>query len=284
MNRYKNSLRVFCCLLFLISLTNAVHAQALLDNGDVQVVFLGNMGFKFTTPGGKIILTDPWLQNNPDAPFGIEEVDRADLILVSGAHFDNRGDTVEIAKRTGATVIATAELATWIVSQGVDANQVFAMMQGGLYRGDDISVKVVQAVHTAGIAIPGQPTEGYGGASIGFVITFENGLRLYFSGDTGLFGDMALIGSLYKPHVAILSTAGRFMMEPEDGALATKFLRTLNPHLKTIIPAHHPINFQVPGMTGNPQKVREEVRKLGLPVTVLDLVPGETHTLRRGRG
>ncbi len=263
-------------LLLLLVSTPAAYAQ-----GDVKMVFLGNMGFKFTTPGGKIILTDPWLKGNPDAPIGIDDVDKADLILVSGAHADNLGDAIELGKKTGATVIASNDLVPWMVSQGLDAKQAYGMWQGGVYRRDGLAVKVVPAVHGAGITIPGQPTRGYGGAPIGFIITFENGLRLYFSGDTGLFGDMQLLGSLYKPHVAILSTWGRFMMEPEDGALAAKFLMTDNPNLKTIIPAHHGIKRQVPGATGNPEKVAAEVKKLGLPLTVLNAIPGQTYTLTK---
>lgn len=261
-----------CLLLF----DGTVWAQ-----GDITMMFLGNMGFKFMSPGGKIILTDPWLKGNADAPISMDDVDKADLILVSGAHADNLGDAVELGKKTGATVIATAELAAWMVSQGLDAKQTFGMMQGGVYRRDGLSVKVVRAVHTAGITIPGQPTRGYGGESIGFIVTFENDLRLYFSGDTALFGDMQLFGSLYKPHVAILSTWGRFMMEPEDGALAAKFLMTDNPNLRTIIPAHHRIKQPVPGATGTPEKVETEVKRLGLPMSVLNAVPGQTYTLTK---
>ena len=258
--------------------------------GEVEVVFLGNMGFKFTTLSGKIILTDPWL-SGPDSPFGVGEIGDVDLILVGTSHPDNLGDTVEIAINTGATVIATAELAAWIISQGVPQAQMYPMMQGGRCGKPDapddpcaplgISVKVVQAVHTAGVTIPGEIPKGYGGEAIGFIITFENDLRLYFSGDTGLFGDMKLFGELYKPHVAILSAAGRVMMEPEDAALATKFLRKKNHNLRTIIPAHHRINAPIPGLTGTPEKVAVEVKKLGLPVTVLDLVPGVPQILRK---
>ncbi len=280
MNSGSNVTKVFILAmvgcLALLGVANEVHAQ-----GDVKMMWLGNMAFKFTTPGGKIILTDPWLKGNADAPIGIDGVDKADLILVSGAHADNLGDAIELGKKTGATVIATSELIAWMMSQGLDAKQAYPMLQGGVYRRDGISVKVVQAVHTAGITIPGQPTRGYGGESIGFIITFENDLRLYFSGDTGLFGDMQLFGSLYKPHVAILSTWGRTMMEPEDGALAAKFLMTDNPNLKTIIPAHHRIKEPRPGSTGNPEKVAAEIKKLGLPVAVIDAVPGQTYTLTK---
>ena len=272
----RGSIAILLGLLLLFGIPAAGQTQ-----GDVQMVFLGNMGFKFTTPSGKVILTDPWLKGNADAPITIADVVKADLILVSGGHADNLGDAIELGKNTGATVIATAELTAWMVSQGLDAKQAYGMMQSGLYRRDGISVKVVRAVHTAGITVPGQATRGYGGESIGFVITFENDLRVYFSGDTGLFGDMQLIGSLYKPHVAILSTWGRFMMEPEDGALAAKFLLTENPGLKTIIPAHHRILVQVPGATGNPARVEAEVKKLGLPVAVLNAVPGQTYTLTK---
>lgn len=285
----KPAIRSTSRVMFLVlcaSLAGPIHT---VHGQDVEAVFLGTMGFKFTTPGGKVIITDPWL-DGPDFPRNVA-LDRVDLILVSGAHFDNLGNTVEVAKRTGAPVIATAELAAWIASRGVPAHQLFPMMQSGvcgkLDAPDDpcsplgISVKVLPAVHTAGIDVPEQQTEGYGGASIGFLITFENELRLYFSGDTGLFGDMSLIGRLYKPHIAILSTAGRFMMEPIDGALAAQFLRTRNPWLRTIIPAHHFINIHVPGATGTPGKVAAELQKMGLPVKVIDPVPGEPFTLRK---
>lgn len=240
----------------------------------VEMVFLGNMGFQFTTPAGEAILTDPWLNGNPDAPFDVEAVERADLILVSGAHPDNVGDTVALAKQTGATVIATSELGAWLASQGLPRQQLHSMMPGGRYEGNGVSVKVVHAVHTAGFWPEGQATPGYGGMSIGFVITFqENGLRVYFSGDTGLFGDMRLFGSLYRPHVAILSTAGRYMMEPEDGALAAELLRTDNPALDTIVPAHHRMAGE------SPERVQQAVEEKGLPVSVLQAVPGRTYSL-----
>src|SRR5438093_591187 len=93
--------------LILFGLTHAVHAQ------EVEGMFLGNMGFKFTTPGGKIILTDPWPSVACPPPFSCVVGNHVDLILVSGAHFDNLGDTVAIAKNTGATVIAALELSDW---------------------------------------------------------------------------------------------------------------------------------------------------------------------------
>lgn len=245
----------------------------------VEMVFLGNMGFQFTAPGGKVVLTDPWLEGNPDAPFGVKALERADLILVSGAHPDNVGDTVALARQTGATVIATSELGAWLASQGLPRQQLHSMMPGGRYEGKGVSVKVVHAVHTAGFWPQDQATPGYGGMSIGFVITFEeNGLRVYFSGDTGLFGDMRLFGSLYRPHVAILSTAGRYMMEPEDGALAAELLGTDNPALDSIVPAHHRMADESPGPSA-PERVAQAVEEKGLSVSVLQAVPGRTYEL-----
>lgn len=251
------------------------------EGGAVEMVFLGNMGFKFTSPDGLVIFTDPWLEGNPDAPMAVADVEEADLILVSGGHGDNVGSAIELAKTTGATVIATAELAAWLGAQGVPKEQLYAMMPGGLYRQDGVSVKVLQAVHTAGFWPPEQATPGYAGASIGFLITFENDLRVYFSGDTTLFGDMRLFGELYKPQVAILSTRGRYMMEPADGALAAQFLMTENPELKTVVPAHHLLNAGDPEVAATPDRVEAEVEKLGLPVSVLKAVPGETYTLAK---
>lgn len=242
----------------------------------VEMEFLGNMGFRFTTPAGEVILTDPWLAGNPDAPFGVEAVERADLILVSGAHADNVGDTIELAGRTDATVIATSELGAWLVSEGLAREQLHSMMPGGRYDASGVSIRVVHAVHTAGYWPEGEATPVYGGMSIGFVISFDNGLRLYFSGDTGLFGDMRLFGSQYRPHVAILSTAGRFMMEPEDGALAARFLRTDNPGLETLIPAHHRL---AGGGQSVPDRVQKAVEEMGLSVNVLKVEPGRVYTL-----
>ena len=247
----------------------------------VEMIFLGNMGFRFTSPEGVVILTDPWLEGNPDAPMAVADVEQADLILVSGGHGDNVGDAVELAKRTGATVIATAELAAWLGDQGVPREQLHAMMPGGLYQQDGVSVKVLHAVHTAGFWPPNQATPGYAGTSIGFLLTFENDLRVYFSGDTTLFGDMRLFGELFKPQVAILSTRGRYMMEPGDGALAAQFLMTDNPELKTVIPAHHLLKGGDPEVAATPDRVEAEIEKLGLPVSVLKAVPGETYTLAK---
>ncbi|NIR30817.1 MAG: metal-dependent hydrolase [Gammaproteobacteria bacterium] len=268
-------------LLFLSGLMLSGAVPAAQAEEAVQMTFLGNMGFRFTSPDGHVILTDPWLEGNPDAPFGVGDIERADLILVSGAHPDNVGDAAAIAKQTGATVIATSELGAWLMGQGVPRGQLHSMMPGGLYERDGVSVKVVHAVHTAGVWSAGQATPGYGGMSIGFVITFENGLRVYFSGDTGLFGDMRLFGSLYRPDVAILSAAGRYMMEPEDGALAARLLRTDNPELTTVIPAHHRLEGTRPEEAPTARRLQREVDRLQIPVTVLTPAPGEPQALEK---
>jgi len=262
-------------------LITATGAQGAFAEEAVRLMFLGNMGFQLTTPAGKVILTDPWLEGNPDAPLGVEGIERADLIVVSGAHGDNVDDTVEVAKRTRATVIATSELGAFLVEQGLPSGQLHSMMPGGLYRLDDLTVKVVHAVHTAGFWARGEPTPGYGGMSIGFVITFDDGLRLYFSGDTGLFGDLRLFGELYRPHVAILSVAGRYMMEPEDGALAAEFLRTGNNSLHTVIPGHHRLGGIPAAEAPVSIRLREAIEERGLPVKVLSPEPGKSYRLTK---
>lgn len=246
----------------------------------VRMTFLGNMAFRFETPDGVTLFMDPWLEGNPDSTLDVADVQSADLILVSGAHGDNVGDTVALAKRTGATVIATAELASWLGSQGVPSKQLHAMMPGGYYRDNGLAVKMLQAVHTAGFWPEGEATPEYGGMSVGFLVGFKTGLRVYFSGDTALFGDMRLFGEIYRPHVAILSTRGRYMMEPPDGARAAELLASGNSELTTVVPAHHLVKGRDREAARSPARVAEEVEELGLSVEVLQAKPGKAYGLR----
>lgn len=245
----------------------------------VHMTFLGNMAFRFETPEGTTVFTDPWLEGNPDSRLAVADVQSADLLLVSGAHGDNVGDTVALAKETGATVIATAELASWLGSQGVPSKQLHAMMPGGRYEQDGLAVQMLQAVHTAGFWLEGEATPRYGGMSVGFLISFDTGLRVYFSGDTALFGDMRLFGERYQPHVAILSTRGRYMMEPRDGAVAARLLSAENPNLATVVPAHHLVGGRDREAAQTPARVAEAVAELGLPLEVLQAEPGKAYAL-----
>ena len=175
---------------------------------------------------GKRVLIDPFLTGNPMAAARPEDVE-ADVILVSHGHEDHLGDTVAIAKRTGATVVATYELGNWLKGQGL--TKVHGMQHGGGCQVDPaIHVKLTLAFH--GSTLPGG---GYGGNPCGFLITFADGSRVYDAADTGLFGDMKLIGE-EGIDLAILPIGDNFTMGPADALRALKLLMP-----RKVLPIHY---------------------------------------------
>lgn len=114
----------------------------------------------------------------------------------------------------------------------------------------------------------GAKVRQYGGPALGFLITFENGLKVLMAGSTGLSMELELFGKRYQPHVVMVPIMGRYMMHPDDAAFAVKLLQTGNPNLKTAIPQHFRLKRRFPWM-GTPKQFEAEVRKLGLAVNVM---------------
>ena len=166
------------------------------------------------------ILLDPFFTDNPLNKINPDEVE-CDYILVSHAHFDHIGDAIEISKRTGATIISTAEIANMVSSSGCNSH---GMNIGGKYEFEFGYIKVTQAIHSSGIE---------GGLACGFIINFY-GTVIYFAGDTALFGDMELIGRTNKIDYALLPIGDNFTMGPEEALEAVKMI---NP--KIVIPIHY---------------------------------------------
>jgi L-ascorbate metabolism protein UlaG (beta-lactamase superfamily) len=195
---------------------------------------------------GKRVLIDPFLTGNPMAAAKPEEFE-ADVILVSHGHEDHLGDTLAIARRTGATVVANYELGSWLKGQGL--TKVHGMQHGGGCQVDpDIHVKLTVAFH--GSTLPGG---GYGGNPCGFLVSFADGSRIYDAADTALFGDMKLIGE-GGLDLAILPIGDYFTMGPDDAIRAIKLLQP-----KAVLPIHYntfpPIQQDVQAWA---ERVREE--------------------------
>jgi L-ascorbate metabolism protein UlaG (beta-lactamase superfamily) len=224
--------------------------------------WLGHSTFLFRSPGGKRILTDPWTTGNPACPETHRKVDGLDLILVSHGHEDHTGDLVAIARATGAHVISNYEIALWLESKGLQ--NTAPMGHGGTQRIGGIDITMVDAVHGSSIVDDGRIV--YLGNAAGYVIRFEDGLAIYFAGDTALFGDMRLIGELYKPLIAFLPIGDRFTMGPDAAARAVEMLG-----VRQVVPMHF---GTFPFLTGRPGRLRELVEARG--VEVLELKPGET--------
>ncbi len=229
----------------------------------IKITYLGHAAFKIVSPKGVVIYIDPFLSGNPKTPAELKTVEKADLILITHGHADHVGDTVTIAERTNAKVIAMPELGRYLTKKGV--KKVVGMNKGGTYTSHGIAITMVHALHSSSV------TEGdqviYAGDPAGFVLRFENGFTLYHAGDTGLFGDMKLIGELYKPEVSLLPIGSHFTMDPREATYAARLLGSTY-----VIPMHY---GTFPVLTGTPEEFLKLMKEV--PQTkVLILKPGET--------
>jgi L-ascorbate metabolism protein UlaG (beta-lactamase superfamily) len=209
-----------------------------------QLEWLGWQFFRLTSLRGKVILFCPALNDpraafrNRESPLNLDDITTANLVLATDGHADDQGMTVDIAKKTGAPVVTTFELANWMVGQGVAADKILRAEPGSRFEVDGIKVQVVNSVHGSGAPpLPGTTTSVYGGPALGFIVTLENGVKIYHAGSTALTQDLQLYGRLFKPHVALLPIASG--MFPDDAAMAAEFLRTDNPNLHSVFPQHH---------------------------------------------
>lgn len=235
-----------------------------MDLKGLKITWLGHGTFRMQTPGGKVLLIDPWVMGNPACPEAEKkDVKKMDVMLCTHGHFDHIGDAVAIAKRFQPTVVGIFELATWLQKKG--AQKVSPMNKGGTQRVGDLKVTMVHAVHSCGI----QDDDGqmvYGGEACGYVLEFENKLKVYHSGDTAVFSDMKIISDLYSPDIAILPVGDHFTMSPREATYACTLLRP-----SAVIPMHF---GTFPVLGGTVAELRRLTADLG--VQVIEMKPGQT--------
>lgn len=226
-------MRLLRLTLALVLATSAAAAQAPTGahagRGDITVRWLGHATFEVTSPGGTRLLIDPYITGNPSTPDSLKSLERygstwkPSAILVSHSHFDHSADAKAIATASGAPVISSFE---WIDAQKLPEAQALGGNVGGQFRIGDVTVHLVPAVHSS----------APGGRPLGFVITFSDGRSLYHTGDTWVFGDMALIQERYHPDIILLNAGGGpYTEDPQTAAFAVRKYF----HPSVIVPMHY---------------------------------------------
>lgn len=247
---------------------------------EIEVLWLGQSTTRITSETGKVIVIDPFLTKNPKAPSefrDLKALGKVDLILVTHGHQDHAADLLPLARLTGAKVVANYEFINNLVSLGaLEGNNAISMGVGGYVEplGRGIKIHMVPAEHSSSIdlrslGIDNSMSKRFrhieGGAAAGYVVELENGFKIYHSGDTAVFGDMALIHALHKPDLALLCIGGKFTMDPVSAAYAIKKL--IKP--KQVIPIHY---GTYPVINRTPAELKKALGNS--MVKILDVLPG----------
>jgi len=267
------------CVALLLAATMA--SPALAGKGDTKFHWYGQSAWKITTPSGGVILIDPWLTvpTNPDKN-SIAELGRVDYILITHGHRDHVGDAVEIAKKTGAKMLAPYGLSANMVSMiGFPKDQV---IYGGNVGGTidlpkaGAKVMIVNAVHGSELTAPqlkpepGQPAALASGNPVGYVLMIKDGPTIYHTGDTAVHEDMKLIPMFHHIDVMLACIGGYFTMDPQGAALAVQWVK---PDL--VIPMHYG-TFGL--LAGTPDQFRAALAKRKLADKLIVMKPGGDHS------
>ena len=228
----------------------------------LRITWFGHSTFLLRSPGGRRLLFDPWLVDNPACPESMKKSPKPDLILVTHGHADHIGDLVNVARDSGAPVVGIFELCDWLRRKGIA--HVLPMNKGGSQDVGGLRITMTDARHSSGYVANGETI--YMGEAAGYVVRLEDGMVVYFAGDTSLFGDMRLIGEMHKPDIAFLPIGDRFTMDPAGAAKACELLG-----VRLVVPMHW---GTFPLLTGTPADLRKHLEPKS--VQVLELKPGET--------
>jgi L-ascorbate metabolism protein UlaG (beta-lactamase superfamily) len=229
-----------------------------------RITWLGHSTVLIQTAKGTNILIDPFIAQNPKYPKGFVLPEKIHFILLTHGHGDHISDAVPVTAKHDSTVVAVYELAAYLAGKGVP--KTIGMNLGGTVQLEDVAATMVDAKHSAGA----QDESGthYVGVAAGFVLSIADGPVLYHAGDTAVFGDMKLIGELYRPKVSMLPIGGHFTMGPREAALAARLL-----DVEIVLPLHW---GTFPILTGTPQQL---IALVDGGVQVVEWTPGETYPL-----
>jgi L-ascorbate metabolism protein UlaG (beta-lactamase superfamily) len=242
--------------------------------GKTEVLWLGQAATRITTPGGKVIVIDPWLTSNPKTPANFKQLSalgKVDLILVTHAHYDHLADAPALATLNNAPIYTAGGMGPALVSLGMvpaalsqrfgKSGTIMPFGPGG------VKITAVHAEHSSELVWKNPATNKdethVGGEPVGYIIELENGFKIWHMGDTGVFGDMRLIGDMYKPDLVLIPIGGHFTMGPNEAAIAVRDM--IKP--RYAIPIHYGTQ---PLLRGTPAEFKAA---LGSASTTTVLVP-----------
>jgi L-ascorbate metabolism protein UlaG (beta-lactamase superfamily) len=268
-------LKKYFKLLYFIILT-AVIILSFSPAQAFELQWFGQSAFKITTPGGKVIMIDPFITRNPKTPKehkDLSKLGKIDLILVTHGHGDHVGDSAQLSKTSGAKVAMNADMGHSFAALGwVPYDRLIRFNKSGpiMPIGKDIRITMVHAEHSSTVVHTDPATKKKtilsGGEPSGYIIELENGFKIYHAGDTGVFSDMKFIGEYYKPDLALLPIGGHFTMDPAHAAYAIRNLLKVS----RVMPMHY---GTFPPLKGTPQELQEKLS--GYSTEVIVMKPGE---------
>lgn len=229
----------------------------------VSITWLGHATVLYTTASGKRVLVDAWVDQNPACPEAAKKVPSIDILAITHGHFDHFDDCLTLARKLKPEVVCNFEISQYLALKGIE--KLHGINKGGTVSLHGVRITMVHAIHSSSIR---EGDSFYpGGEACGYILEFEGGARVYHAGDTAVFGDMKLIGEIYRPGIAVLPIGDLFTMAPPEAAMAARMIGA-----RYVVPIHH---STFPALTGTPAALVERLRDRS-DIEVLELKPGET--------